>query len=194
MGVLCFACLTSRGTNSFYSRFPFQGCLYSKPPWKMELVTPLEQRAGLSAVPCSKDNVSLRVQIWYGPLGKNEGLLSSEFLSCDANMLSSQQLLILPLPWDVETTESWSLLAEPWTASSFISDPGGSCLPAASTRHCGQRTCRLLQAESTLRPLTIRGLTLEGSAQSFNCWVLCWSDSLQRHGEQNEPDAPSSIL
>ena len=89
MGVLCFACLTSRGSNSFYSRFPFPWCLYSEPPWKMELVTPLVQRAGLFAVPCSKDNISLRVKIWYGPLGKNEGLISSEFLSCDANTASS---------------------------------------------------------------------------------------------------------
>lgn len=194
MGVLCFACLTSRGTNSFYSRFPFQGCLYSKPPWKMELVTPLEQRAGLSAVPCSKDNVSLRVKIWYGPLGKNEGLWSSEFLSCDANMLSSQHLLILPLP--VGCGNNRILKPACWALDNKLLRLWPGRLVSSGSIHATLWPAHVLALAGrvNLRPFTILGLTLERSAQSFNCWVPYWSDSLQRHGELNEPDAQFSIL
>lgn len=102
----------------FCSRLSFQGCLYSKQPWKIEMALPLGQRAGLTAV-CykrfgfSKPDIP---QLWCTPT------------ECTAPTWAP---VGCPMGLEAKGTRhrheahTTSVLS---AVRSFVSDPGVSCL------------------------------------------------------------------
>lgn len=104
-GSLGLACLMSRGIDSFYSRFPFQGWLCNERLGKIEIVTPpththtLERRAGLFAAQCNKDYVSLQGKSWVS------------LLAADYERLGDVWAAVVYTCWVLSIHSRWSTLS-----------------------------------------------------------------------------------
>lgn len=83
----------SRGTDSLCYRLPFYECLYSKWPQKVEVMHPLEQKAGLYTAQYNNENVLLQAkirQICLQSIIEGWGLLNLGFLGCGTNSLHAK--------------------------------------------------------------------------------------------------------
>lgn len=172
LGPLAFPCFASRGTDCLCFGLSFQGCLYSKQPWKIDIVSPSGTKGRYVYCVYNRDNFSLQSKSQpYVLCIIDLGFLNSGFLSVNA---LGMQTSVWAHPVAVMTcgdkgTDAnmliFMLLAGMWLIKSFVSD-----LSLLSSIFILERVAGYLvslQVGQNLRPLT--QLTLRLWVLSLEC-------------------------